>query len=338
MKLSLIDYLVKENNNINIHFKKNPIKNHKKILIIGSNGLVGLNILSALINLKKKFKENITIHCLSKSKLIYKISGAENKKKISFLKMDITKKIPHGKYDLIIFSAGYSSPNSFLEDKSTLLIPSLGLINAFKTLKKNGKLIFFSSSEIYNGRNSSFLETYSGNTNFDDKRATYINGKKFGETLCYNKIKDGYSVIILRLSLAYGPGSGLNDKRVLNDFIIKGLNKKKIKMLDRGQNLRKYIFITDVMIYIFKLLEKKKIGAFNITGKSKIRIFDLAKSISDKVGAKLLLPKKINSIPGAPKNVNISVKKLNKVYKLNLINLKKGIGKTIRWYKFLLKQ
>ena len=179
---------------------------------------------------------------------------------------------------------------------------------------------------------------FSGNTNFDDKRATYINGKKFGETLCYNKIKDGYSVIILRLSLAYGPGSGLNDKRVLNDFIIKGLNKKKIKMLDRGQNLRKYIFITDVMIYIFKLLEKKKIGAFNITGKSKIRIFDLAKSISDKVGAKLLLPKKINSIPGAPKNVNISVKKLNKVYKLNLINLKKGIGKTIRWYKFLLKQ
>ena len=337
MKSSLIDYLVKENNYVNNHFKKSPIKNYKKILIIGSNGLVGLNLLAALINFQNKFKDEVTIHCLSKSKLTNKMPKKNKNKNIFFFSMDITLNIPKEKYDLVIFSAGYSSPTLFLKDRSTLLIPSLGLNNAFKVLKKNGKLIFFSSSEIYNGSKSNFSETVSGNTNFDDKRAAYINGKKFGETLSYNKIKDGYSVLILRLSLAYGPGSGLKDKRVLNDFIIKALNKKKIQMLDKGQDLRKYIYIADVLVYIFKLIEKNKIGAFNITGKSNIKIIDLAKNISDKIGSKLFLPKKIKSIPGAPKNVNISFKKLNKVYKFNLTNLEKGISKTIKWYKFLQK-
>ena len=108
-------------------------------------------------------------------------------------------------------------------------------------------------------------------------------------------------------------------------------------MLDKGQDLRKYIYIADVLVYIFKLIEKNKVGAFNITGKSNIKIIDLAKNISDKIGSKLFLPKKIKSIPGAPKNVNISFKKLNKVYKFNLTNLEKGISKTIKWYKFLQK-
>ena len=64
------------------------------------------------------------------------------------------------------------------------------------------------------------------NTNSDNDRASYINGKKFGETLSYNKINDGYSVLIIRLSLAYGAGPGLTDKRVLNDFILKALKEK----------------------------------------------------------------------------------------------------------------
>ncbi len=91
------------------------------------------------------------------------------------------------------------------------------------------------------------------------------------------------------------------------------------------------------MIYIFKLLEKNLNGTFNLGGRSKISIFSLAKIISKKVNANFILPKKNNSVPGAPKSVNISIKKLNNVYKFKLINLINGLDKTIKWYKFLLK-
>ena len=51
-------------------------------------------------------------------------------------------------------------------------------------------------------------------------------------------------------------------------------------MLDRGQSVRKYIFIGDVMIYILKLLAKDKTGIYNICGNSKTTILKLAKIIS----------------------------------------------------------
>ena len=338
MKLNSLDFLIKENDYVTSHFKNNPLKNYKKILIIGASGLVGLNILATLINFTRKFNSDLSIHCISKSKSLEKFLNTKNRKKISFFNVDITKKKLHQKYDLIIFCAGYSSPHTFTRDKNTLLIPSVGLNNTFQNLKKNGKLIYFSSSEVYNGLESNFTEKKSGDTNFDDARATYINGKKFGETLSYNKIKEGYSVLILRLSLAYGPGAGVDDKRVLNDFILKALKNNKIKMLDQGYNIRKYIFISDVIIYLFKLISKNKIGAFNISGKSKTSILDLAKMISKRTNANLILPKKNQPVPGAPKIVNISIKKLNKVYKLDLLNFKDGLDKTIKWYKFLLKK
>ena len=85
------------------------------------------------------------------------------------------------------------------------------------------------------------MKTYTGNVNYDNARAPYIIGKKFGETFCNLKKKTGNSILILRLCLAYGPGTNLNDKRVLNELIIKSLKFKKIKLLDDGKAIRNYI-------------------------------------------------------------------------------------------------
>ncbi len=334
MKTNQFKFLIEQNSYIKNHFKKNPIKEHKKILIIGSNGLVGLNILSTLINFKRKFNSKIMIYCISKSPTIKNFY----EKDIKFLKLDITKKKIIQKFDLVFFCAGYSSPASFTKDKNTLFISSYGLNNAFFSLKKKGKLVFFSSSEIYNGLKKNFNETQSGNTNYDDKRATYINGKKFGETLSHSKINEGNSVLILRLSLAYGAGPKVSDTRVLNDFILKALKDKKISMLDKGHSLRKYIFIGDVMIYMFKLLAQNKIGTYNICGKSKTTILNLAKIISKQTNTVLTFPNKDNSMPGAPKIVNISFEKIKKVYNFRLVSLRDGIKQTIKWYRLLLEK
>ena len=105
-------------------------------MIIGSNGLVGLNILSTLINLKKKFDLKISICCASKSSIAKNIMKNIGEKNINFLKLDITERRLNQRFDLIFFCAGYSSPSSFIKDKKTLFISSIGLNNAFYSLKK----------------------------------------------------------------------------------------------------------------------------------------------------------------------------------------------------------
>ena len=68
MKLNFLDFLIKENDYVTSHFKKNPIKNCKKILIVGTSGLVGLNILATLINFTTKFRSsNYTKHKFNRS-------------------------------------------------------------------------------------------------------------------------------------------------------------------------------------------------------------------------------------------------------------------------------
>ena len=60
--------------------------------------------------------------------------------------------------------------------------------------------------------------------------------KKFGETLSHSKINEGNSVLILRLSLAYGAGPKVSDTRVLNDFILKALKDRKACLIgNHGQ-------------------------------------------------------------------------------------------------------
>ena len=92
------------------------------------------------------------------------------------------------------------------------------------------------------------------------------------------------------------------------------------------------------MIYMFKLLAQNKIGTYNICGKSKTTILNLAKIISKQTNTVLTFPNKDNSMPGAPKIVNISFEKIKKVYNFRLVSLRDGIKQTIKWYRLLLEK
>ena len=277
-----IKFLESESNLLVKKLKNNSLKKYKKILIVGSSGLIGLNLVFNLILLKNKYNYNYELTLITKNKINKSLLNYYKKNKIKFIKKDITDKkfSLNLMYDLIFFSAGYASPKIFVKkNKETLLVHSLGLMNVSKYLIKKGLLIYFSSSEIYNGLNKNFVEKRSGNTNFDDIRAPYINGKKFGETYCHILNQMGYNIKILRISLTYGPGASLNDNRVLNEMIINGLKTKKIQLLDQGKSVRKYLYINDCIELIFNISKKSNKIIYNISGNSKLTIRDLANEI-----------------------------------------------------------
>lgn len=308
-----------------------------KILVTGASGLVGLYLINTLKQLKET--NNIEIYGWVKSELDE--THIDFFEGIEIIKGDICDSntfIDLPNFDIIIHAAGYGQPGKFLKDKvKTITLNTNSLVNLFSKLNLNGKFMFLSTSELYSGNDSTEIEeTEIGNTNTDHPRSCYIEGKRCGESICHSFYENGYDVKIVRLSLAYGPGTKIGDHRVLNSLIEKGLKNDEIKLMDSGDAIRTYCYITDAIEMFFNILIFGKSITYNVGGESIVTILDLAKKVGEKLNKKVLTPTKETSLDGNPKIVNISIKKyIQEFGKPSFKDLNKGLDNTIKWQKYI---
>jgi nucleoside-diphosphate-sugar epimerase len=318
----------------NIDF--NQLRN-SKILITGASGLIGVYLVSCLNQIIKT--HNISIFVWIKNNIDTIFSDIFDE--CTIIQNDITDinsflELP--KFDCIIHAAGYGQPDKFMEDKiKTISINTTSTIELFNKLNKNGKFLFVSTSEIYSGINEQNIdETQAGTTNTNHPRSCYIEGKRCGESICNIYKEKGYDVKIIRLSLAYGPGTKKNDKRVLNSLIQKGLKNNNIKLMDSGDAIRTYCYITDVIEMFWNIFLSGKDLIYNVGGESITSIYDLSVLIGDKLHKEVEIPTEINQQIGNPKIVNVSINKYINEFKKNIfISLDEGLDRTINWQKKL---
>lgn len=308
-----------------------------KILVTGASGLVGLYLINTLKQLKET--NNIEIYGWVKSELDKThINFFEDIKIIKGDICDSNTFVDLPNFDIIIHAAGYGQPGKFLKDKvKTITLNTNSLVNLFSKLNRQGKFMFLSTSELYSGNNSTEIkETEIGNTNTDHPRSCYIEGKRCGESICHSFYENGYDVKIVRLSLAYGPGTKIGDHRVLNSLIEKGLKNDEIKLMDGGDAIRTYCYITDAVEMFFNILIFGKSVTYNVGGESVVTILDLAKTIGEKLNKKVLTPTQETSLDGNPKIVNISIKKyIEEFGKPPFKTLDYGLNNTIKWQKHI---
>jgi nucleoside-diphosphate-sugar epimerase len=237
---------------------------------------------------------------------------------------------------VIIHSSGYAQPSKFLSDRlKTLRINTDATINLLNSLKKEGKFLFVSTSEVYSGNNNfNIIESDIGTTTPEHNRACYIEGKRCGETICHSYIASGYDVKIARLSLAYGPFTKKGDGRVLSNLIDKGLNKDAIELMDDGSSIRTYCYITDIIEMFWNILLHGTSVTYNCGGFSNVSIKELADMIGKEMNKKVKIPNVSKSLVGSPKVVNISIEKyLQEFNKTSFIDINEGLFKTIKWNK-----
>jgi nucleoside-diphosphate-sugar epimerase len=306
----------------------------KKVLITGASGLVGFYLTQCVKRLQNEL--NISIY------LSYKNSIPEYLKEYydfpyTEIKEDITTIELNSKFfDIIIHSSGYAQPMKFLNDSlTTIKINTNATINLLDALKPDGKFLFVSTSEVYNGNDSlNITEEQIGTTTPSHSRACYIESKRCGEAICHSYIASGYNVKIARLSLAYGPFTKLGDLRVLNSLIDKGLNNGVIELMDDGSAIRTYCYMTDVIEMFWNILLHGKDTTYNVSGFSNSSIKELADSIGVKMNKQVIIPSLSNSLAGSPKIVNISIESyINEFGFHNFIPLSEGIKNTINWQK-----
>ena len=278
----------------------------KKILILGSEGQVGLHLKSYLKSKNynvmgfdiveknnqdlRKFNNKLLISKIKKSDFIY------------FLAFDVGGSR---------YLKKYQNTFEFLSNNIRIME------NTFTLVKKFKKPFLFASSQMSN-------MTYSN----------YGILKNLGEK--YSQILDG---LVVKFWNVYGIEHDLNKSHVITDFILKGIKKKKINMLTDGQEVRDFLYAEDCCIGLEKIMLKYKEikrqkKSIDLTSTKYVKIIYVANIIK-----KLLLKKniKIKIIPSKLKD-SVQLNKKNKADRYLFkfwkpkFSLEEGISKIIDNY------
>jgi dTDP-glucose 4,6-dehydratase/UDP-glucuronate decarboxylase len=334
-----MDFLEEEYKAINlIDFKK--LKN-KTILITGGNGLIGSNIVSYLQFLNKQKNLNLKLLVHSYSKPNAWLPQDEN---IEYFNSDLNDCNFNWEFDYLINTATYGQPKKFLQNKlQTIKLNTETYIKLLNMAKRNNACVLqMSSSEVYgqvpDGKDS-VSEDFCGNVNTFAPRAVYGESKRLSETISKVFIDDGLDIKIIRLAIGYGAGVKYDDARFINEFIKKAINNGEIAMLDEGNALRQFSFITDTIEMILNVMLSGKKNIYNIGGLDLKSIKEIAETIAKNEGVKVKLPTFSESVGGKPKDLILDITRYtNEFGTPNFIPYEKGLRKTAEWIKLLQKE
>ena len=310
------------------------------ILVTGSSGLIGTYILACLYHLCEQgvpievYGHHLSVLPTHVEDLI--IRGGFKSLQANLANFDEYCRLPES--DIIIHTAGYAQPSLYLADPvSTIQINTSATSALLKRLKRNGRLLFLSSAEVYCGLGElPFSETNIGTSTPLHPRAAYIEGKRCGETICNAFRSQGMCTTSVRLGDIYGPGTRKHDKRALNSFIEKALNHQKIELLDAGKAIRTYCYISDAVELLWEILLRGKANLYNLGGYSHISIAELANEIGKITETPVIFPESYCEITGAPEELHLDLSRIEKEFgKTKYVSLEDGLRATIEWQRAL---
>jgi len=281
----LISIDAEEIANSNINWEK--LKN-KTILISGATGYVSQYIIHAVLKRNDLYNTNIKIiaFCRNKEKADKRFSGYYDRKDFELLVQNIFEKIDlEEKIDYIIHTA--SPAGLVISNRNpveTFRVNVFGCDNLLQLAKqKNAEFLLFSSVDVYGKmENGHFVESKLGQLDTMDARNVYAYAKRASENLCACYEQQGVTVKVVRPTQIMGGGIALDDGRIHIDFISQILNKHKIVLKGDGTPVRSFIYITDAITGILKVITEGQNGqAYNICNEdAEASVLEFAKTMA----------------------------------------------------------
>lgn len=269
---------------------------NKKILITGASGLICSFLVDVLMYRNKTYNDNITIYmlCRNEKKILDRFKYYDLQKydkdndncRLVYIIQDVCDPFDFDiNFDYIIHGASNTHPRQYASDPiGTITTNVMGLNNILNyCINRMPKRIFMMSSvEIY-GENKGdihlFDENYLGYINCNTLRAGYPESKRLCESLCQAYIsKYNMNIVIGRLSRTYGPTMLSDDSKALAQFIKNTVNNEDIVLKSEGNQFFSYLYVTDTVTAILKILFDGECGeAYNMSdSNSDIKLKDLA--------------------------------------------------------------
>ncbi len=242
----------------------NELKN-STILVTGSTGLIGSNLVNALAFNNKEKELNIKLILLVRNtdaaKSLFEWTGAEIVQYEIGQELKIEKNV-----DYIVHLASPTSSKFFVECPADTMLAN---IEGYKSLLDWAvkhpvkKFVGLSTMEVYGlpPRGHEVKENELGAFETMNARNSYPIAKIACEALC-NSYYNQYGVpsVILRATQTFGPGVKYNDGRVFAQFMRCAIEKKNIVLKTKGETERSYLYTADAVTAIIVVLIKGHAG------------------------------------------------------------------------------
>ena len=309
---------------------------HKKILLIGGSGFIGLHLAKKLSELGS----DISIFC-KKTDKVKKLGFAD---KIKFIEGDVTdyKAIEESIKDkeVIINLAAIVQDNENFEPYLDIEVNCKGQINILEARKKvnpNSKYIFIGTRSQFGRVEEKDLPI--SEDHCQKPISLYGIHKQTAENYCkLYKRTFNLNSIILRLSQVYGPSlTKEKTHSIIDKFIKKAIMNEEFYVNGYGEDIKDLIYVDDVVDLIIKILDSNvEEGIFNVGSGKKIKLIDIAKKV-----VKFCNSGSFKAVP-FPKNIlkfelgsfYFDISKVKKNFKWEpKVSIDEGIKKMIQFYK-----
>jgi UDP-glucuronate decarboxylase len=248
-------------------------------LVTGGAGFIGSHLLDRLM-----VDPNNHVICVDNFQTGSRANVAQwiNYPRFDLLRHDIVEPL-RLEVDQIWHLACPASPKQYQRNPiATAKTCVLGTLNMLGLAKRCGaRLLFASTSEVYGDPLvSPQSEMDLGNVNCTGPRACYDEGKRMGETLCFDYARiHGVSVTVARIFNTYGPRMSSSDGRVITNFISQALEGRSLTVYGTGEQTRSFCYCTDLVQGLQELMDSDVQGPVNLGNPHEITIKELANRI-----------------------------------------------------------
>ena len=262
------------------------INSDKKILLTGSNGLLGNKLVGQLLEIDARFLatsngENTNPNCPDKN----------------YLELDITDKqsvlevLNNYQPDVIINTAAMTNVDACesLPDEC-FKVNVDGFKNLFDWSASNdAHVIQISTDFIFDGENGPYKEE-----DLPNPLSEYGRSKLESEKVCFNSSYKNWT--ILRTIVVYGTAPNLKRSNIVLWARETLKNEKSINIVD--DQFRAPTWADDLAMACLLSIEKKVKGVFHISGPETMSIFDIVNKIADfyNIDKRLIKPIKTDEL------------------------------------------
>ena len=216
------------------------------ILITGGAGFIGSNLTHRLLS------AGHSVACLDNfsSSDPKNIAEFRDNPNFTHITHDVTEPFDVD-CDQIYHLACPASPPRYQADPiATMRTAIWGTYNALQLAKNKGaRLLIASTSEIYGDPHvHPQPESYWGNVNPIGIRSCYDEGKRAGETLAVDAVRQwGVDARIVRIFNTYGPRMDPEDGRVVSNLIMQAIQNQPLTLYGDGQQTRSFCYVDDLL-------------------------------------------------------------------------------------------
>lgn len=309
------------------------ILSNKTIILTGATGFFGKWILSTLLHLNRSNSTKIRVLAISRNPDIFLdkypqfIDSA-----ITFYKSDLKKINLDIKADFIIHAGMDVKQTLHNKDRETVNNEKAVMENILSLYESSGcsKILFTSSGAYYDKKFQDELRPIE-----TDKPKHYSNDYGKAKSISEDALTQStVNYSIARCFAFLGPYLPLDGSFAAGNFINDVLNNRDIEINGTGKPIRSFLYMSDLMIYLLKMLTTKENIILNIGSSEEVSILELAQKIS-RLNSNTNITLRKTHPEDRVTCYSPSTKKLEQVFNhtRNHISLDEAINKTFTFYK-----